>query len=500
MSTTANSSAAPAVDADHVPREVWIVSGVAMLGAVMSILDTTIVNVALATLGKDLHSSLASIQWVVTGYMLSLAAVIPVTGWASRRFGAKRIFLVSLVLFTVGSLLCGLATSATELIAFRVLQGVGGGMIMPVGTAILFRAYPPAERAKAAVFFAIPTLIAPMLGPVFGGWLVDNASWRWIFYINIPVGLIVIVLAMLCLVEHKEERTGRFDIAGFVLSGSSLALILFAISRAPRHGWTSTSVVVPLALGAVLFVTMIYVEMHKEEPMLKLRLFGNRLFQSTTVAWLMATAGLLGMLFLLPLYLQQLRGFSALETGLTTLPQGLGMALTLQFTTRIYAHVGPRRMMAGGMFGVAITTLAFITVDLDTSLYFIGMLLFFRGCSMAFAMVSNQAATFATIESSDLGRASSLSNTTMRVAGAAGVAVLATVLTDRMAAHAGAEGATDLGTLAAFHDAFFVAFVLGFIGFLFALRIPDKDVAHLLKRRGPETPAVQQPAPAAAAD
>jgi hypothetical protein len=155
-------------------------------------------------------------------------------------------------------------------------------------------------------------------------------------------------------------------------------------------------------------------------------------------------------------------------------------------------------MMAGGMFGVAITTLASITIDLDTSLWFIGLLLFFRGCSMAFAMVSNQAATFATIESSDLGRASSLSNTTMRVAGAAGVAVLATVLTDRMAAHMGAEGATDLSNLAAFHDAFFVAFVLGFIGFLFALRIPDKDVAHLLKKRGSQAQPAQQTTAAAA--
>ena len=237
-------------------------------------------------------------------------------------------------------------------------------------------------------------------------------------------------------------------------------------------------------MGVLLFVAMIYVEMHKEEPMLKLRLFANRLFRSTTIAWFMATAGLLGMLFLLPLYLQQLRGFSALETGLATLPQGLGMAVALQFTSRMYPYIGPRKMMAFGMFGVAVTSLAFIEVDLDTSLYWIGFLLFLRGVAMAFAMVSNQAATFATIESADMGRASSLSNTTLRIASAGGVAVIATVLTDRLAAHAGESGGVALARLHAYHDAFFVAFILGLIGFLFALRIPDEDVAHLMKKRG----------------
>jgi EmrB/QacA subfamily drug resistance transporter len=470
----------------------YLVVAVFIGGQFMNQIDSTGLNVALPVLGEQLHAGTDKLEWVATGYLLRVAVWVPIAGWLGDRFGTKRVLIFSLGIFTLGSLLCAEANSINELIAFRVIQGIGGGMIIPVGTAILFRAYPPAERAKAAVFFAIPTLIAPMLGPVFGGWLVDNASWRWIFYINLPVGAIVTLMAALVLVEHKEENSGKFDIAGFVLSGGSLALILFSISRAPRHGWTSAGVVLPLIVGAVLFVAMIYVEMNKEEPMLKLRLFANRLFRSTTVAWFMATAGLLGMLFLLPLYLQQLRGFSALETGLTTLPQGLGMALSLQFTSRVYPYIGPRRMMAFGMFGVAMTTLAFITVDLNTSLYWIGFLLFLRGISMAFAMVSNQAATFATIESSDLGRASSLSNTSLRIASAVGVAVLATVLTDRMGAHAGESGGADLATLHAFHDAFFVAFVLGLVGFLFALRIPDQDVAHLMKKRGAQ-PSRTQP-------
>lgn len=469
----------------------YLVVAVFIGGQFMNQLDSTGLNVALPELARQLNADTDHLEWVVTGYLLSVAVFVPVAGWLGDRFGTKRVLIFALGMFTASSLLCALATSINELIAFRILQGIGGGMIMPVGTAILFRAYPPAERARAAVFFAIPTLIAPMLGPVFGGWLVDNASWRWIFYINLPVGAIVTVLALVVLQEHKEAKTGSFDIAGFLLSGSSLALILFAISRAPRHGWTSPSVDVPLIAGVLLFAAMVVVELRKREPMLKLRLFANRLFRSTTVAWFMATAGLLGMLFLLPLYLQQLRGFSAVETGLTTLPQGLGMALTLQVTSRIYPYVGPRRMMAFGMLVVALSTLAFIEVGLDTSLYWIGALLFIRGIGMAFAMVANQAASFATIESSDLGRASSLSNSSIRIASAIGVAVLATVLTDRMAAHAD----TAAGGLTAFHEAFFVAFLLGIVGFFFALLIHDEDVAHLMKRRGEEKSVAPAPTP-----
>ena len=182
MTTSSDHTAAPAADPNRIPRHVWIISGVAMIGAVMSILDTTIVNVALATLGKELHSTLANIQWVITGYMLSLAAVIPVTGWASRRFGAKRVFLISLVLFTLGSLLCGLATSDTELIFFRVLQGIGGGMIMPLAQIIMAEAAGPKRMGRVMGLVAVPMMLAPTLGPLLGGAIIQMLDWHWIFY------------------------------------------------------------------------------------------------------------------------------------------------------------------------------------------------------------------------------------------------------------------------------------------------------------------------------
>ena len=232
MTTTAYPLGAPEADPNHIPREVWIISAVAMLGAVMSILDTTIVNVALATLGKDLHANLATIQWVVTGYMLSLAAVIPVTGWASRRFGAKRVFLISLILFTIGSLLCGLATSVDELIVFRVLQGLGGGMIMPIAQMIMADAAGPKKMGRVMGLVAVPMMLAPTLGPLLGGTIIEASSWRWIFYVNLVVGAVAIPLAIRLLPTKGGERTDTLDFAGLALMSTGLVGVTYGLAEA----------------------------------------------------------------------------------------------------------------------------------------------------------------------------------------------------------------------------------------------------------------------------
>ena len=198
-------------DSDRIDAHVWRISAVVLVGSVMSILDTTIVNVALATLGRELHSTIAQIQWVVTGYMLALAAVIPVTGWAARRFGAKRVYLLSLVLFTVGSVLCGLATSTTELIVFRVIQGVGGGMILPIGQLMMADVAGPKRMGRVMSIVAVPAMLAPILGPTIGGLILDNASWRWIFFVNVPIGVIAVIAAVRILprVQTGAVRSAR---------------------------------------------------------------------------------------------------------------------------------------------------------------------------------------------------------------------------------------------------------------------------------------------------
>ena len=210
----------------------WVVAAVYVSALFLDILDTTIVNVAIPTLGRELNTDNA--EWVVLGYTLSLAVWIPTSGWLGDRFGTKRTFLFALAAFTVGSGLCGVAQTIDQLIAFRVLQGVGGGMLTPVGIAMLFRAFPPAERAKASTVVMVPTLIAPALGPVLGGFITTNFDWRWIFLVNVPIALVALWFGHRHLREHREPSARGFDIPGFVLSGASLALIVYALSEGPR--------------------------------------------------------------------------------------------------------------------------------------------------------------------------------------------------------------------------------------------------------------------------
>src|SRR5438270_1274959 len=229
------------------------ISMVVLIGSLMSILDTTIVNVALATLGHDLHASISQIQWVVTGYMLSLAAVIPVTGWAARRFGAKQVYVLSLVLFTAGSALCGLATSTTELIVFRVLQGVGGGMILPVGQLMMAEAAGPQRMGRVMSIVAVPAMLAPILGPTLGGLIVQNMSWRWIFYVNVPIGAMAVIAALRVLPTVKPGPTDRLDVKGLALMATGLPLLTYGLAEiGVTGGFSSPKVIVPIVAGVAL--------------------------------------------------------------------------------------------------------------------------------------------------------------------------------------------------------------------------------------------------------
>jgi EmrB/QacA subfamily drug resistance transporter len=478
----------------------WLVAAAFVAGMFMDIMDTTIVNVALPTLGSNFGVGDSTIEWVVTGYLLSLAIWIPASGWIGDRFGTKKTFLFALAVFIIGSALCGAAWSIQSLIAFRILQGVGGGMVTPVGTAMLFRAFPLQERARASAILTVPTAIAPALGPVLGGWLVDNASWRWIFYVNVPVGIATILFALLFLREHTEPAAGRFDLWGFLCSGGGLALVLYALSEGPAYGWTSPLVLVSGVAGIVLFAVLVAIELGRPDPMLHLRLFGDRMFRNGSLSMFTAFGVLFGVLFLLPLFLQQLRGLSAFDAGLTTFPQALGMIVMAQVSSRLYPLVGPRRMLAIGLAGLSITSALFLLVDLETSLWWIRGIMFLRGVSMSFALVAAQTATFSTIKSEETGRASSLFNTNRQVAASVGVAVLTTVLLEQTAAYvAGVTGAaaTAQAQLLAFHDAFAASIVFGLVGIFFALRIHDRDAAASMQPASSIVPA-KEPAAVAA--
>ena len=472
----------------------WLVAIAFVSGLFMDIMDTTIVNVAIPRLGVHFHANNTTLEWIITGYLLSLAVWIPASAWFGDRFGTKRVFLFALAMFTIGSALCGLADSIGMLIFFRVLQGIGGGMMTPVGTSMLFRAFPPEERAAATAVLIIPTAIAPALGPILGGWLVDNASWRWIFYVNLPVGILGFLFTLFALKESKVNEPGKFDIPGFILSGAGLPLVLFALSQGPHDGWSSVKVLGTGVLGAALLITLVIVELRTAEPLLHFRIFGDRMYRNGSMAVFAVFSGMMGILFLLPLFLQNLRGLSAFQSGLATFPQALGMVLIAQVVTRLYPKVGPRRLVVAGLSISAVVAFAFNWVSLDTDIWVVRGLMFALGLGLGFAMIPVQTATYATIKPRDIGRATALFSTNRQVAGSFAVAVMATVLTSRTKTHV-ADGMAQLtnqansvavqthGALLGFHDSFIVGALLLAIGVAAAFLIRDADAAATMRPR-----------------
>lgn len=452
----------------------------------MSIMDSTIVNVALPSLARELNIPNSSIDAVVVGYLVSLAVVIPASGWLGDRWGTKRIFLMALAMFSVASALCGIADSFTMLVLFRILQGAAGGALTPVGMAILYRTFPPEQRVQMARILIIPTIIAPATGPVLGGFLVDQFSWRWVFFVNVPIGIAACVFGLIFLYEYREPSAGHFDLAGFSLAGIGMALVMYALSEGPTYGWLSVGILGSAIVGVIMLGAFVVVELRAREPMIDLRLLKDRLFRTTTLAAFFASAGFVGLLFIAPLFLQEGRGASALLSGLTTFPEAIGVVLSTQLVARLYPRIGPRRLMAGGLAAVAVFMSLLCLMGSDTTLWLMRALMFCVGAGMAYSFLSVQTAAFATITPAATGRASSIYNTQRQLGGALGIAVLSTVLSAVGPFHRSATGAI-LPNLAAYHAAFLAAAAIALIGACLALTIHDNDAASTMQRRTRET-------------
>jgi len=416
-------------NSNRIDSQVWRISLVVILGAIMSILDTTIVNVALATLGRDLHAGISQIQWVVTGYMLSLAAVIPVTGWAAERFGAKQVYLVSLALFTGASALCGLAGSSTELIAFRVLQGVGGGMILPVGQLMMAQAAGPERMGRVMSIVAVPAMLAPILGPTIGGLIVDNISWRWIFYVNVPIGAIAVIAALRTLPRVQPGRGMTLDVRGLALMSIGLPLLTYGLAEVGSTGtFTSVKVVLPLLAGLALIALFAVHALRIPHPLLDLRLYRRPTFSSASVAMFCLGAALFGGMVLLPLYWQGVRHESVVDTGLLTAPQGLGMALVMPLAGKLTDRLGGGPLALLGVTVTALATIPFGLVGAHTSVASLSVTMLVRGMGIGFAFMPAMAAAFASLDRSELPQATPQLNVLQRVGGSIGTAVLAVVL------------------------------------------------------------------------
>jgi EmrB/QacA subfamily drug resistance transporter len=455
MSRAASSQAS--VDAAHgqdphaslkVERHVWVISGVVILGMIMSILDTTIVNVALDRLSHDLHSPIAQVQWVVTGYLLALGAVIPVTGWAARRFGAKQVYIVSLVLFTIGSAACGLSDSLDSLVIFRVLQGVGGGMIMPVAQLIMAQVAGPKRMGRVMGVVSMPAMLAPILGPVIGGVILQNLHWSWIFFVNVPIGIVAVILGWRMLPRTDSGEAGKLDVVGLALLPVGAAAIIFGLSElgvgAPLG---SVEVLAPVIVGLAMTVAFCWHALRIERPLLDIRLYANKVFAGASFTTFGLGAALFGAMILVPLYYQNVRHESIIHTGLLNGPQGIGALIAMPIAGRLTERFGGGRIAIIGVSILCLTTLPFAFIGAHTSILLISLVLAVRGVSIGLGFMPAMTAAFSAMKPEQLSDATPQINVLMRLGSAIGVAILAVVLERASvgaAAHANPAHAFDI--------------------------------------------------------
>ena len=371
-------------------------------------------------------------------------------------------------------------------------------MLAPVGMAMLYRAFPPGERVRAAAILTVPTTFAPALGPVVGGLLVTDLSWRWVFYVNLPIGAAAFAFGAIFLVTPAQERPGRFDLAGFLVSGLGLGLLMYGVSEGPRLGWHQPQVLATIAAGAALLAAMVVIELRLATPMVDLRLLGNRLFRSCNGVMVLASIAFLGTLYAISLYYQDGRGLSALGAGLSTFPEALGVMAGAQLASRVlYPRLGPRRHITIGLTGTAASIGLLALLGPQSSLWWARLLLFTLGLSMAQVFVPVQAAAFATITPAATGRASTMFNAIRQLGGAAGVAVLTTVIVLVGPVHL--VGGHEVANLTAYRIAFLAAAGICLCAVACSLSIRDSDAAGTIPRRGGMKASGSQPAPASAA-
>ncbi|MFF7340307.1 DHA2 family efflux MFS transporter permease subunit [Streptomyces sp. NPDC008163] len=418
---------------DKLDSKVLLVAGVVVLGGIMSILDITVVSVGLQTFQKEFEATSAQVAWTMTGYTLALASVIPLTGWAADRFGTKRLYLLAVALFAAGSALCAAANSLEMLVAFRVIQGLGGGMLMPLGMTILTRAAGPERVGRVMAVLGIPMLLGPIFGPILGGWLIDIASWHWIFLINLPIGAIALVYAALVLPKDHVEPSETFDWVGVLLLSPGLASFLYGVSSIPETGtvW-ATKVLVPAIIGLVLVAAFVPWALRPANihPLIDLRLFQNRDLSVAVIAMSLFAMAFFGASLLFPLYFQQVRGESALDSGVLLAPQGIGAMITMPIAGMLADRIGPGKIVITGIVVITAGMGMFTQLTADTSYAYIITALFIMGLGMGASMMPIMASALATLREHTVARGSTLMNIVQQVAASIGTALFSVLLTN----------------------------------------------------------------------
>ncbi|WP_432973070.1 DHA2 family efflux MFS transporter permease subunit [Dactylosporangium sp. CA-233914] len=423
---------------------VFKIAGVIVLGAIMSILDVTVVSVALPTFMREFDATYARVAWTMTGYTLALATVIPLSGWAADRFGTKRLYMLALFLFTVGSGLCATADSIDQLIAYRVLQGLGGGMLMPLGMTIMTRAAGPQRIGRLMAVLGIPMLLGPIGGPILGGWLIDTASWHWIFLINLPIGAIALVYAAFALPKDHTEPSESFDFLGMLMLSPGLALLLFGVSSWPEAGTISANKVwMPMLIGGLLVIGFVFYSFKPKHPLLDLRLFRNRRLTVAAVSLFVFVIAFMGAGLLFPSYFLQVRGESTLDAGLLMAPQGIGAILTMPIAGTLADRIPVGRTVPFAMVLIAAGFFTFTQVGADTSYLLLCGSLFVMGLGMGGTMMPIMTSALKTLTNHEVARGSTLVNILQQIGGSVGGAVMSVILTSRLNDAPAIPGATN---------------------------------------------------------
>ncbi len=471
---------------------------VLLFGVVMVAFDSTIVSVAIDVLARDLHTSVSTAQWTISGYVLALGMVVPVAGWASDRFGAKQVWMGALALFMVASILSSLAWNIDALVAFRVLQGVGGGLMLPILQNLLVEAAGGRKLGRIMATISLPTLFGPILGPVVGGLIISHLDWRWVFLVNVPFSVVGLVLAWRGLKPSLPRKGAYLDLTGLVLLSPGLALILYAVTEVGiRAGFDHTIVIAPLAAGVCLLAAFAFHALRTQNPpLVDLRLFKVRCFSAASALMFLSGFGTFGALLLLPLYYQQIRGQSALDAGLLLAPQGLGMLLTRSQAGKLTDKIGARPIVLVGVVLTTAGTFAYTQVGAHTSEILLGASLVVRGAGLGAVLIPVMAAAYLGLKPEQIPHASAVTRLAQQIGGAFGTAILAMILATQIQTH---PAAGLRGHAAAFGTAFWWSLGFTAITVIPALALP---LRHSQPADGgsephvPESSGQQDPPPA----
>ncbi|AKG37526.1 MFS transporter [Paenibacillus durus ATCC 35681] len=445
-------------------------------GTVMVILDGTVVNVAVPQLVEIFGTNLISFQWVITGYALAIAAVIPLAGWLTDRFGAKRIFLLTIILFTLSSALCSMAQTIEQLIAFRIIQGLGGGMIAPIGIAMVFTLAPPERRGTVLGVLGIPMLIAPALGPILSGWLLEEASWHWIFLINVPVGIIAILMGLRYLPNHERQPAHRLDVYGMILAPAAFVLLTYGLSEGGQS-WSSPNTILALLTGVVILLLFIIMELRHPQPLLEMRVFKSALFnRSILLLWILQIT-LFGSMLLIPLYLQDVRGMTPLESGVLLLAQALSSGAANPIGGRLFDKIGvrPLALVGLGLVAAALFILSNMTTVTSQSLIIVSLILLGLGTGLVMMPLNTHILSSASHH--PVGRVTPITTSSQQIVISFGITGLMGYLTSRIEGYG--TSLTDPLQAAAlgFDDTFLLAAIIALLCVFLALTLRKPPVS-----------------------